>query len=113
MQDVWDVSELLTGDTHVAVCGLAWGFADVPMGTKYDADKIARMIEDWMPNNRYRQLNTTFAGLRQLYFYEGDAARRTAARLVIERLARENQMLQKITGLVLAKESDYIPKQQS
>ena len=108
MQDVFDKPVLLTGDSHVCVGGLAWGFADV-RGKTMNPTAISRMIEDWMPNQRYREVNSTFAGLRQLYFYEGDSDKRQQAREVIMRIARENRIGKKIDDLVNAKANDFFP----
>ena len=111
MQDVWQRSVLLTGDTHVCVGSLAWGFADAPNGRKtMNPTIISRMIEDWMPNRRFRELNSSFAGLRQLYNYEGNADRREEARTVIGQMASKVHMGEKIDRLVFAKESDFFPQ---
>ena len=69
------------------------------------------MIEDWFPNKRNRELNSSFAGLRQLHSYEGDSERRKQAQLVIDRLARSYHMGQKIHDLVKKQATDFFPPQ--
>lgn len=107
-QDVWGISDLITGDTHVSLVALAWKFAD-PTTSDLCPDTISRMIEDWMPNERYREMNSTSAGLRQLYSYEGDAERRGQARAVIERLAEEREFTVEMDKLLHAKVKDFFP----
>jgi len=106
LQDVWGKSELLTGDTHVCLGALAWGWAD-PTGKTMDADQITRQIEFWFPKKRYRELNSTFAGLRQLYFYVGNKQLRETARTTIKRIAKEMNCWGEIKLLVAAKQSQF------
>ena len=107
IQDVFDRPEHIAGDSHVAVLSLAWNYADVPQRQSWNPDIVTRMLEDWFPNARNRELNSTFAGLKQFYFYEGDAERRKKAQVAIESIARELNGWTKIKQLLDAKLSDY------
>ena len=110
MQDVWEKSFILTGDKHACVCALAWDWADAE-GKTYKPDNISRMIEAWMPNGRYREWNSTAAGLRQLWNYEGDEKIRQEARAAIQKAAEDLRFWGKIQELLNAQLSDYFPKQ--
>jgi hypothetical protein len=111
LQDVWNIPAYLTGDTHVCVTGLAWNLADVTEGASdMNPDLIARMIEDWMPSERYREFNSTSAGLRQLFSYEGDEERRKRARAEIESISKKKHKWGPIQLLLRAKVTDYFPK---
>jgi len=111
IQDVFGRSELITGDSHVCIGALAWNFADVPQRKTWNPDLVSRMLEDWFPSKRYRELNSSFAGLKQLYFYEGDAERRVMARAAIESIAKKLHGWEKIKLLLDAKLSDYFVTQ--
>jgi len=107
IQDVLGRPEHIAGDSHVCVMSLAWNYADVPKTSTWNPDIVTRMLEDWFPNARNRELNSTFAGLKQFYFYEGDAERRKRAQVAIESIARELNGWPKIKQLLDAKLSDY------
>jgi len=53
----------ITGDTHVGAVGPAWGWADGK-----GEDTIAREIEGFIPIEHWRDVNTVFAGMRQLWW---------------------------------------------
>jgi len=57
----------ITGDTHVGAVGPAWGWADGK-----GEDTIAREIEGFIPIEHWRDVNTVFAGMRQLWWDDGN-----------------------------------------
>jgi endonuclease III len=106
MSDVWNIMELLTCDTHVAVGALAWGWADQTT-KKISPDNIAKQIEDWLDNCLYRDVNSTFAGLRQLWQLRGDECRRERAKSLIESLAKKKGCWKQIRLLVTSSASQF------
>jgi len=67
LMDAHNKPRAVTGDRHVGAVGPAWGWAD-----GNDEDIIAREIEGFIPAKHWRDVNTVFAGLRQLWWDDHD-----------------------------------------
>jgi len=114
-----DDQTLLTGDTHVCLGATVkkwWPYKKGKGGKlpSFDPDKISQYLEAIISKEggQRRMLNSAFAGLRQLWNYEGDSSRRQLARTTMEEVARGmgTDTWIWIQELLLAKHSTYFTK---
>lgn len=66
LQDVFNVSAGIVGDVHVTCGAIAWGWTDEVNFDK--ADDVAMDVEGFLPVEYWKDVNPTFAGLRQLWW---------------------------------------------
>jgi len=114
LTDCWEDQSLLTGDTHVCLGATAYEWVPHQLDKagelpSFNPDRISQYIEALISKESglRRILNSAFAGLKQLWNYEGDETKRELARSTIKAVATEKKHLKKIMLLLDAKHASY------